>query len=203
MIKVLIRKDRPNYNKYFLNVNVQIFKSYIKDSFSYMSLNVLHYIWRTVHVLHIQPKFFPVTFILSLFSVVSGREQCLLSRREQCLLIYHSVLGSSLMIQVAVESRWKMQNLTWDISDSTGAVKCKDVCTLNFFTATFFVITLSLNFLKYLNLFLSSHYMELFVIVKKWIKRDFPAQLRYSSCAWAVFPTYSGSERTLKGWGIL
>lgn len=30
------------------------------------------------------------------------------------------------------------------VSDSTGAVKCKDICTLNFFTATIFLSLLLL-----------------------------------------------------------
>lgn len=69
-------------------------------------------------------------------------------------------------------------------------MKYKHVCVLNLFTMAFFATILSLSQLSEVSesIFLSAYYTEIFVIGRKQIRRDFPAQLKRSLSAPAVFP---------------
>lgn len=131
--------------------------------------------------------------MLPLFSV----ESALL----QCLLKYHKEgAGLTVSDQEAVKSRQRCR-IWLEVSDSTGAVKCKDVCVLNLFTVTSFChCSLSQPSKVSESITLSMYYMELFIIARKWIRRAFS---QHSSGVLHVQEQFSLLNGALKGWAKL
>lgn len=139
-----------------------------------------------------------MALILSLFSVISRRrEELKLPFCRVLKLNKKRVLGSLFMTPAAMELTRKTQNLTTEVSDSTGAVKSEDGCALNFFTVPFFSLSLFLDFLKYLNSRLYHHITRSSLLY--WESEPGGAS-QHSSRAPPVHAQFLLLNGALKGW---